>query len=211
MKNLKIVAILVATMLIGLTTVSTVGAVELEGEINVEISQFVGLVVPEYNIADNQEGLSFKVDKIGDRYFLNDTLSIKIKVTDNSGRDEIRFLIPRYLYTSIFIVRDMSKIPLFPLIGFPGIREGLLQRLVPIRITPFSLKDKTGRVDVTKGNTSINITMNYELQEGVTSENLVMHIFTMGLLPGNTNGIGEKLPIIAHKKVNLSEVTYNFP
>lgn len=77
-------------------------------------------------------------------------------------------------------------------------------------MSPFSLK-QSGRVVVTEGDTYLNVTMGYEIQNGTTSENLTMHILTIGLLPGNTNGLGEKLPIIEHKKVNLKEVTYDYP
>jgi hypothetical protein len=53
--------------------------------------------------------------------------------------------------------------------------------------------------------------MNYEVLEGITSEDLTMHIFPMGMIPGNTNGIEVRLPFIKHKKVNLTAVEYNFP
>ena len=115
MKKIKIATVMIATLFITSAVATMAGAGELNGEIDVEIFQWVGLVAPEINIDENQTGLSpLKVDviegneTIPNKYYLNDTLSIKINVTDSSGRNN--FIIPRFLLGSVWLVRDKSNI-----------------------------------------------------------------------------------------------------
>ncbi|RLF50268.1 MAG: hypothetical protein DRN24_06825, partial [Thermoplasmata archaeon] len=58
------------------------------------------------------------------------------------------------------------------------------------------------------GEKSDNITVNlsYSISNMTfeNGENLTMHIWVMGFLPGNVNGVIKGLPIIGHKVVNLN-------
>jgi hypothetical protein len=57
--------------------------------------------------------------------------------------------------------------------------------------------------------TNLTIPVNYEISQDTfnTSENLTMHIYLMGFMPGEANGLSDNIPIIAHKAITL-EVTY---
>ena len=168
-------------------------------------------VAPVINVGENQTGLSpLKVDVLEgnasanetDRYFLNDTLSININITNDVGRE---FFIPRFLYATVIIMRDKDNVPLSPILSF-------FKRLIPVRMFPFGKNKANMRVDVTsEGNKVLNITMDYEVTNDTAQENLTMHLFVMGMLPGNINGLGEKLPIVAYKQINLIDVVYDFP
>ena len=114
MNKIKIVTVMIATLFVSTAVASVAGAVELEGEISVEMIQFIGLVCPTIDIG-NQTGLAFNVEKFEgnasanetDTYRVVDTLKIKVNVTDNTGRDI--FFFPRSLVTSVWIVRDDPK------------------------------------------------------------------------------------------------------
>lgn len=72
MSKIKILSILVATLFVCSAVASISGAEELEGNIEVEISQWIGLVTPMLNITENQT-LSLKVDKIEGNASANET------------------------------------------------------------------------------------------------------------------------------------------
>jgi len=208
MSKIKILSILVATLFVCSAVASISGAEEIDGNIEVEISQWIGLVTPILNITENQTGLSLKVDKIEgnvsanetDTYRVNDTLSIKINVTDNSERGDTPFLIPRSVFTSVIVLNDDTG--LFPLRGF-------LKRFIRARVSPFSLAGE-GRVDVRYGDVLLNVSMDHFIENGTMMENMTMHITVMGVLPGNINGL-DGIPVIQHMKINLDEVTYVYP
>jgi len=208
MKKIKIATVMIATLFITSAVATMAGAGELKGEIDVEIFQWVGLVAPVINLDVNQTGLSpLKVDviegneTIPDKYYLNDTLSIKVNVTDSSGRKG--FILPRLLFGSVFLVREKKNIPTTPLLSY-------FQRLIPIRMLPFG-QNKV-KIDVSsEGDKYINISMGYKITNTTLKENLTLHIVVMGMFPGNSNGIGETLPIVSYKKVNLIDVEYAIP
>jgi len=212
MRKIKITPIIVATLFITSAFAILSAAAELEGNIEVEIKELVGLVVPKINLSVNQTDLSpLKVDveegnesnNEPDRYYLNDTLSIKINVTDNSYRDG--FILPRYLFATVFIMRDKDSVPLSPLKTF-------FKRLIPVKMFPLGKSKNKMRVDVTsKGDKYLNITMGYEVKNDTKQENLTMHIIVMGMFPGWITGSGEKQPIVIYKKVNLIDVVYDIP
>ena len=205
---MKILSILVATLFVCSAVASISGAEEIDGNIEVEITQWIGLVTPILNITENQTGLTLKVDRIegnasaneSDTYRVNDTLSIKINVTDNSERGDIPFLMPRSVFASVIILN--ADTGLFPLIGF-------LKRFIRARVSPFSLGGE-GRINVLGGDTLLNVSMSYPISNTTIMENMTMHVIVMGVLPGNINGL-DGIPIISHVKVNLKEVTYVYP
>jgi len=200
MSKIKILSILVATLFVCTTVASISGAEELTGNIEVEISQWIGLVSPVINITENQTGLSLKVDvDENGSATVNDNLTIKINVTDNSGREVIPFLIPRSVFCSVIILNNDAG---FPLIGF-------LKRFIRARVSPFSLSGE-GRIDVRDGDTLLNVSMNYPIANTTLMENMTMHIIVMGVLPGNINGL-DGIPIISYMKVNLGAVAYDYP
>ncbi len=209
MSKIKIMSILVATLFVCTAVASMSGAEEIDGRIEVEISQWIGLVSPVINITENQTGLSLKVDRIEgnaslnetETYRVNDTLSIKINVTDNSGRGELPFFVSRSVFASVIILNADTGIT--PLIGF-------LKRYIRARVSPFSLRGENGRIDVRNGDTLLNVTMNYPIENNTMMENMTMHVTVMGFIPGNINGL-DGIPIISHMKINLKEVTYVYP
>ena len=54
----------------------------------------------------------------------------------------------------------------------------------------------------------IDISMNYQISEGIVSENLTMYVFAMGILPGSSNE--NKTVPLEYKKINL-RVDYSLP
>jgi len=202
MSKTKIMSILVATFFVCSAVATISGAEEIDGKIEVETSQWIGLVSPVINITENQTGLSLNVDlDENGTATVNDTLSIKINVTDNSERGDIPFILPRTVFTHVLILNDDTS--LLPLRGF-------LNRFIRAKVTPFSLKNKAGRIDVRNGDTMLNISMKYSIANTTMMENMTMHVTVMGFLPGNINGL-DGIPVIQHVKINLNEVAYVYP
>lgn len=202
----KTISILITMMLVCVTIASISGAVELDGEINVGISQTLGLVAPRIELEENQTFAPLNVEVDGNSTFVNDTLSIKLNVTD----DRENRMFPRFMLAMVLISRDLTDIPILPLLGlgFLGSGPGYLKRLIPVRMLPNPLTGE-GIIDVSTEE-YLNISMNYEISNDTVSENLTMHIFTIGFPMGDVNGyMGIK--IIDHMQVNLKDVTYDIP
>jgi len=198
MSKIKILSILVATLFVCSAVASISGAEELEGRIEVEITQWIGLVSPVINVTENQTGLSLKVDvDENGSATVNDNLTIKINVTDNSNRGELPFFLPRLMFASVFVINNDAKI-MPELLGYFG-------RLIRARVSPLK-----GRVRVDDGDTLLNVSMNYRIDNTTLMENMTMHIIVMGFIPGNINGL-DGIPIISHMKVNLGAVAYDYP
>jgi len=198
-KTRKIVSLIVASLCISIASASIVGAEEvLNGNIDVEINELIGIVYPKMDLDDNQS-VNFSVDVVGEgdnvTYIVNDSLRINLNITDNANRSN--FILPRSIFYSIVVYRKISDIKLLPFFG-------LLNRLMPVRV----LFKPVNVVDSLLGeNKSDNITidMNYSISNTTfeNGENLTMHIWVMGFLPGNVNNV-KSLPIIDHQIVNLN-------
>ncbi len=216
MNKTRLLTILVGAIVISISAPAAFGAQTLEGDIDAEVTEFLGLVKPRINVDENQTDLTLSVEVVegnasaneSDQYYVNDTLSINVNVTSGTDRT---FLVPRYAFGSAIIMRNIAEIEIFPIFGFLGLLgdgPGLFKRLFPVIATPLS---NGMRVDVTsEGAKLMNISLNYWIDNETTSENLTMHLYTIGFLPGNVNGIIDGIPIIDHKVINL-EVAYDFP
>jgi hypothetical protein len=200
MNKVKISVIMAATILISLIASPIIGAVYLDGDIEAEIlPNWVGLIIPKINISENQTKMLnidyFPPEDNNSAYYkVNDTLTINISTIGEAPRDV--FLLPRSVYVSVFVLR--KDVPLFPIIGLTGNKAGLFTRM---------MAGKTfERVDVIPGfgqkedDQFVNVSLKYRL-EPVDSENLTVHIFVMGLVPGDLNG-GKILPV-HYQKVDL--------
>lgn len=220
----KTMSIMMAAMIVSLTAASIAGAVTaeekdvgedgysgayLDGGIDVKLDGFIGVVSPVINITEDQENqtVTFLVNVTEDpenpensTYDVEDELRINLTITDESGRAS--FLLPRSLIYGYIFVRDPSTVPIRPIFGY-------LKRLFPVR----KLLNSVPVADTLLGSSkadNITIPISYSLANTTYeagSENMTLHIFTMGFLPGNSNGFSEKLPIVDHVKINL-EIHY---
>ena len=191
--------ILIACITILSQVAPMVAAEKLEGEIKAGVSDFIGIVHPEISL-ENQN-ISLRVEKVMDgndtKYLVNDTLEIRINITDKSGR---KFLIlPRSILYSVIVTRDLSNVDFLPL-------RGVLKRIV-LAVDVFSSVRVVDSI-FGKKNDSIVIPLKYAIDENTTKEKINLHITAIGWLPGAAGGM-KFLPIVAHKKVELT-VTYNF-
>lgn len=208
MNKIKIISMLVIAMFLSLAFSTTGTAVDLQGGIDVSVTGFVGLVTPRINLTEEQlnQSVTFMVNitldpenPANNTYLVEDVLKINLNINDETNRTS--FILPRSVVYGILLIRDKSKIALRPIFGF-------LRRLIPVR----ELFQRVKVVDSLLGKKVDNMTIPIEYNidsatyENVT-ENTTLHIFTMGFLPGDADGISGKLPIIDHKKINL-QVTY---
>jgi len=203
MNKIKILSLSIGAIILSISAVSMVGAVELTGSIKVEIVESFGLVKPRIQLDENQTGITLATEfyERTNYTMVNDTLSIKIDVTDNSRRET--FLIPRFVFASVVIIR--KEAPIFPLLGLMGNGPGYLTRLIPVK--QFLVKSE---ISDSEGEHCINVTMNYWIGNKtnyIKSENLTMHLFTVGFFPGDVNGL-ENIHFVDHKVVNLKEISY---
>ena len=196
----RITSIMVVSLFVSMSIASVVGAEEtLTGDISVEINGWIGVVSPRVNIEENQS-VNFSVDVVGEgdntTYTVNDSLRINLNITDGTNRTN--FILPRSMSYSIIVCRKPSDIKLLPIFG-------LLDRLLPVRVL---FKSVNVVSSVLGGEKSDNITVNlsYSISNMTfeNGENLTMHIWVMGFLPGNVNGVIKGLPIIDHEVVNLN-------
>ena len=209
MKKMKIAAILIGAMFVGLATTSVTG-VELGTEISVTIDKFIGLVSPSIT-AQEEESIALGVDvneSCPDRnvanysYVVNDKITINIGYTDLSNREA--FILPRLMFYRVAAMRDFAD-------RDDG-KGKLLDKLFPIKVG----FGQVGVVNTTGGKPRaeyINISVRYQItnetynQSIESSETFTLRIFTMGFLPGNVNGIGfldGQIPIVDYKQVNLT-------
>ena len=216
MRKMKIVAMLIATMFVGLTATSISGAVDLNADINVTIDGFLGVVSPIINQAIESQinqTVTFEVDvneadaePENHTYIVNDSLVINLNINDQSERSLplLPFLSPRLVFYRVIIARGILDVLELPR------KFGLLDRFFPVRV-PLS---SVGVVDTLRAvkDTNITIPIKYNIVNETFHgfENLTMHISVMGFLPGDVNGFSlqdAQIPIINKKEVNL-EVFY---
>lgn len=206
MNKTKITSIVIISLLVGIGAVNFTGAYEIDGSIDVEVKNWVGLVSPKINIG-NQTAPQILVNRtLKDKNYTNmveDSLIIPINIVDNKTRST-DFLLPRPLFYMVFVTRDGEK--LLPLGGFIN------------RIMPAKAFGSVSVVNSTLGERDTNITVklryminNDTFNAGENSnqgENFTVKIFAMGFLPGEANGGVENLPIIAKGEFKLINITY---
>jgi len=207
MNKIKLISMLAIAMFLSITFSTTGTAADLQGDIYVSIDQFIGLVTPKINLTEEQmnQTVTLMVNVTIDSenpdnstYIVEDKLKINLDINNEANRS---FILPRSVVYGILLVRDKSKITVRPIFGY-------LRRLVPVR----ALFKTAKVVDSLLGKKVDNITVpiKYSISSATyenLTENMTLHIYTMGFLPGNSDGISQKLPIIDHKKINL-HVTY---
>lgn len=196
MKKVKIISIMIVTLLISIGAVSVSGTNTLDGHIDVEVTQFfMGLVHPRINLA-NESDIAFIAEPVTQNnlsfFRVNDSITIDLDVTDNSGKDEYMF--SRSVFYSAIIVRK-------PVINMKV--GGYFKRMFPA----FELLKPAKVVSSTLGGnrtTEIVIPINYTIaKETIEPEEMTLHFVTFGMLPGDINGI-EGLHVISYKKVTLN-------
>ena len=123
---------MIVFLLIGLGTVTTNGQV-LDGEIEIEVVDSIGVVYPDVNLESENEFdfVAEFIEEENESYWeVNETISINLNITDNSGREN--FLFPRTLIYSAVLVRNDAKLSplagafkrIFPVIEIdPGIEK----------------------------------------------------------------------------------------
>ncbi len=211
MKRKNIFSVLMVTLFLGAALLPLSGAVELNADINVQVSSFIGLVSPRINVtSDEQKNQSLELlvnvtEPVGDpdnnSYIVEDKIVINLNINDESGRDIGLFVLPRLVFYRVVVARDIKTA-----FKLPG---SFLNNWMPIK-APFS---SVGVVDTISGGKAENITIpaHYRLTNDsyyAGGENFTMYITVMGFLPGNVNGfLDGKIPIIDREIVNL-EVTY---
>ena len=204
MNNVKTISIMVAALFVCLG-VASIGGAEyiMEGKIEGKVTGISGIVSPHVNLTN--QTVSVKVDVTTNEntttYFVNDTLKIDVNFTDETGREI--FLFPRTVYYSVLITRSFTDAKLKK--DEPW-EDGFIKRLFPakefgaIKVVDSLLDNK---------DTNLTIDLDYSVSNAtyhVGHENLTMHVFAMGFLPGEVNGLGDEGVVrgVEHKIVELN-------
>ena len=195
MHKIKTISVMIVFLLIGLGTVTTNGQV-LDGEIEIEVVDSIGVVYPDVNLGNENEFdfVAEFIEEENESYWeVNETISINLNITDNSGREN--FLFPRTLMYSAVLVRNDAK--LSPL-------AGAFKRIFPVIEIGKSINVVNSQFGENKSDT-IEIPVQYTLANDsvIGTENMTLHLIVMGMLPGDVNGIGS-LKIIEYKKMVLT-------
>jgi len=203
MNKMKITAVMIVSMLIGMGLASISTAEELDGEIKATVEDYIGVVYPELLI-DNSS-ITLKVNVTDDEgnltYMVEDVLSIPLNVTNETGREN--FIFPRSIFCSVVVRRSILDAKILPMLPI----SNLLKRLFPV-LKPLQTVNVLGGT-LGAADDMFNITMSYPISNTTfeEGENLTMTLIAMGFLPGEVNGVAESIPIIAHKTITL-EITY---
>jgi hypothetical protein len=211
MNKMKIIPMLVIAMFLSIAFPTTGTAAELEGTIDVSVSGFIGLVTPIINLTETQ-GVSFVVNITESEgnytYQVEDNLTIELRYVNENSRS-IPFIWKRSLGYSALLIRDKNFIEKKPIIGY-------LRRLIPVHpllksvpvVNSTLFKSRAEKLVI-----PVKYTITASVWENSTLgvyENMTFYINTMGLLPGDVDGMSQKVPILDLKKVNLT-VAYVAP
>lgn len=204
MRKMKIVAMLIATMFVGLTATSISGAVDLNANVNVVIKEWIGSIAPSINITtDDQQNqtidLKVKVNETSVNatdwtYKVNDTLVINFNVDDQSNRKLGIFLAPRFVFYRLALKEDPDDIlekPIWKTSGVANVVRSLFDGIWP----------KADKIQE-----KIAFSIDNETYVGDPVE-LYLVIHTVGFLPGNVNGhslLDDENPIIDRGVVKLT-------
>jgi len=193
MKKMKVVSIIIVTILIGAGVTSISVAQPLDGEIDVEIREILGLVAPVINLK-NESNVTFVAESSGDEnetyYRVNDTLEISLDVTDNSGKES--YIFPRPVFYTAVIFRK-------PKITLKG---GFFKRMLPT----FEILKSVNVVNASLGKNQtdfIQLKVNYSVADISGTEQMTLHLLCFGIPPGDANGI-EGIHVVDYKKVTLN-------
>ena len=202
----KIISMMIISLFLSVSTISIASAEEtLTGDIDVEVSEWLGIVYPEINIGNQSIELDVEISEVEEvtEYLVNDTIIINLDVTNNSPRKI--FVLPRSMFYSAIMTRDLSSVKILPL--FP-LRE-LFSRFFPIFHFFKAVNVVDGMLGKNETNT-IEIPVSYKIDEETynNGENATLTLSVMGFLPGDLNGLGEDLPIISKEKISL-EISYS--
>ena len=211
MKRKNIVSVLMVGLFLGTALVPISGAVELNADIDIVVSNFIGLVSPKINVsteAQRNQSLELLVnvtEPVGDpdnnSYIVEDELKININIVDDTARKSIPFVIPRLIFYRAIVARDIKEA-----FKLPG---SLLKNWMPIKV-PFASKPVVNTIKGTAA-TNITIPVYYHLTNDTFysgGENFTLYLTVMGFLPGNTYGfLDGGIPILDRQVINL-EVSY---
>jgi len=192
---MKKISIMIAFLLIGLGAVTTNGQV-LDGEIEIEVVDSIGVVYPNINL-ENESEFDFVAEFIEEEnesyWEVNGTISISLNIMDNSEREN--FLFPRTLMYSALLVRNDVK--LLPL-------AGAFKRIFPVIEIGKSINVVNSQFGENKSDT-IEIPVQYTMANDsvIETENMTLYLVVMGMLPGDVNGVGG-LKIVEYKKIALT-------
>ena len=201
MNKIKIASIVVVGLLIGIGAANYAGATTLTGRVEADIENWVGVVTPDITVENQSVTLVVNVTEDGENssYIVEDELFIELNSTDNSGRET--FILPRSVFYSAVATRNVFDAGILPIMS-------ILDRVLPIREL---LKSRNVVDSMLGGDKHNNITIpaNYEISNTTfeEGENLTLHLFVMGFMPGETNGLSDTIPVLAHKVITL-EITY---
>ena len=206
MRKMKIVAMFIATMFVGLTATSISGAVDLEAYINVAIKEWIGCISPAINITTDEQknqtvDFLVKVNETGEEqnhtYVVNDTLVVNFSIDDQSNRNLGIFLFPRFVFTRLALKEDPDDLlekPIWKESGAVNVVRSLFDGIWP---------------QVDKIEEKLKFSIDKDTFYGGPVE-LYLIINTVGFLPGNIIGgvlLGDDHPIIDRGVVKL---TINF-
>ena len=198
--KIKVISIMVVSILIGVGAFSA-SAEFLQGDIDVEITDTLGLVCPRRDL-DNTSMVEFiptYVDDGNDSYWeINSSIDISLNITDNSGREN--FWLPRsVMYTAILVRKDIKILPLI----------GLFKRMVPVRELFKTVNVVESQLGENMTDT-ISIPVQYNVyNDTLGPETMTLHLFVMGILPGDVNGI-DGIKVVEYKAIEL-QVDYIMP
>jgi hypothetical protein len=204
----KTISILITMMLVSVTIASIGRAVELDGNIEVEVTGPSGAVNADLNITINQSvtiGVDIETDGENSTYSVNDTLIINLDAIDNSGRAS--FVLPRSLLYNYAIHRHFLDVKMIPILSWLGRLCPALKLYGAVNVADSLLGGK-------KGN-NISIKLDYEISNTtyLNGENLTLNLFVMGFIPGGITGSSDgAIPIplpgyMGREVINL-EVDY---
>lgn len=198
--KIKIISILITSVLIGIGAFSASGEF-LDGDINVEITDSLGIVYPHIDLTNISEIVfnpEFVEDGSDSYWEINETLDIALDVNDNSGREN--FFFPRSVVYSAMVIRKNVKI--LPL-------AGLFRRMIPVIVIGKSVNIVDSQLGKNKSIT-LTIPIKYTVyNESPEPETMVLHLLVMGMLPGDLDGI-DGIKWMEYKSIELS-VNYSLP
>jgi hypothetical protein len=204
MEKIKIFTMLVVTLFLGTALIPLCGAVELNGDVQVKVKEWLGIVSPKINVTNQSIDLLVNVTKKAgdgnnDSYIVDDKIILNLDIQDKTGREF--FFVDRSMIYRIMLSRDIKYA-----MSLPG---KLFNNWLPIKIPLKSVyvvntlsRAKASNISL---RASFSIT-NETFHSG--GENFSLYIATVGLLPGNVNGfLGGNFPILDRKIIKL-EVNY---
>lgn len=194
MRKIKFISIMIVSILLGAGITSIATAQELDGEIEVDIKQTLGIVSPVINL-ENETTIELEAELIEEEnssyYRVNDSIEINLNVTNDMENENPIF--SRSVFYSAILIRKPVKIMPF---------GGIFGRILPIfkvGIVPV-IDSMLGK----NASAQIELPLNYTIMgDTLADEDMTLHLFTMGMLPGDVNGING-LKVVDYHKVTIT-------